>query len=69
MTHRAHELGLWLRFSTLNGHTANASLGWFQGYNMGSVDAVRLRWRAAIDAGVDFIATDQYEDIAPLLRR
>jgi len=69
LTARAHALGLWIRFSTLNGHTAKASLGWFQGYNMGSIDAVRLRWRAAIDAGVDFISTDQYEDFAALLSR
>lgn len=57
---RAHALGLWLRFYTLNGHEPN-DLGWTAGYNFGTLDAVRPRWQAAIDAGVDFIATDQYE--------
>ena len=57
---RAHTLGLWLRFYTLNGHAPNDA-GWTEGYNFGSPDAVGPRWRAAIAAGVDFIATDQYE--------
>ncbi len=57
---RAHALGLWLRFYTLNGHAPNDA-GWSEGYNFGSPDAVGPRWRAAIAAGVDFIATDQYE--------
>ena len=35
--------------------------GWTEGYNFGTLEAVRLRWRAAIEAGVDFIATDQDE--------
>ena len=57
---RAHALGLWLRFYTLNGHAPNDA-GWSESYNFGSPDAVGPRWRAAIAAGVDFIATDQYE--------
>lgn len=60
---RAHEVGLWLRFYTLNGHAPNDA-GWTDGYNFGSIDAVRTRWRAAVAAGVDFIATDQYEDFS-----
>jgi hypothetical protein len=50
----------------LNGHstTDGRRLGLSPGYNFGSLDAVRIRWRAAIDAGVDFIATDQYEDFS-----
>ena len=32
-------------------------------------DAVRARWQAAIAAGVDLIATDQYEELATLLSR
>jgi len=27
-----------------------------------------LRWRAAIRAGVDFIASDQYEDLSALVK-
>ena len=32
-----------------------------RGYDFGSLDAARLRWRAAIVDGVDYLATDQYE--------
>lgn len=66
---RAHAQGLWIRFYTLNGHAPAAALGWTASYNFGSLDRVRVRWRAAIDAGVDFTATDQYEDFARELRR
>ena len=30
--------------------------------------AVLIRWRAALKAGVDFIATDQYEDLAAVTK-
>jgi hypothetical protein len=63
---RAHSLGLWVRFYTLNGHPANGGEGWTESYNFGSIDAVRPRWRAAVAAGVDFIATDQYDGLAAL---
>ena len=59
---RAHERGLWVRFYTLNGHAPDGGEGWAASYNFGSADAVRARWRAAVNARVDFIATDQYED-------
>jgi glycerophosphoryl diester phosphodiesterase len=65
---QAHQRGLWVRFYTLNGHAAAAGRGWTTGYNFGSLAAVRLRWQAAIRAGVDLIATDQYEDFAAILR-
>src|SRR5262249_48043042 len=45
-----------------------SSRGWFHSYNFGSLDAARLRWHAAIRAGVDFVAVDQYEDFAGELR-
>ncbi len=67
VTH-AHAQGLWIRFYTINGHTAEDAKGWSPGYNFGSLIAARMRWRAAIDAGVDFIATDQYEEFASTLR-
>ena len=58
----AHGGGLWIRFYTLNGHDPNdTSGGWSAGYNFGSEAAARERWRAAIRAGVDFVAVDQYE--------
>jgi hypothetical protein len=64
----AHQRGLWIRFYTLNGHsTADGErLGLTPGYNFGSLDAARIRWHAAIAAGVDFIATDQYEEFAKI---
>lgn len=65
---RAHALGLWLRVYTLNGH-AGPGDGWTPSYNFGSPDAVALRWQAARRAGVDFIATDQYEAFAADARR
>jgi hypothetical protein len=68
LVRRAHELGLWIRFYTLNGHDANDE-GWGDGYNFGAVERAEERWQAAIGAGVDFVATDQYEAFAAVLRR
>lgn len=64
----AHTAGLWIRFYTLNGHSEadGERLGLTRTYNFGSLDAARVRWRAARDAGVDFIATDQYEEFAKI---
>ena len=62
-------MGLWLRFYTLNGHQADHGRGWTAGYNFGSIEAVRARWNAAIASGVDFIATDQYEELDILLTK
>jgi len=58
----AHHLGYFIRFYTINGHTGADALsrGYSGGYNTGSIDAARERWRAEIEAGVDLIATDQY---------
>jgi hypothetical protein len=61
---RAHAMQLWIRFYTLNGHSKEESQGWSEGYNFGSPAAVAKRWSAAIAAGVDFLATDQYEALA-----
>lgn len=64
---RAHRMGLWIRFYGLNGHDGEGD-GWSPGYNFGSLDAVRLRWRAAIANRVDFVASDQYEALAAELK-
>lgn len=64
---RAHAMGLWVRFYTLNGHAPGQGLGWTESYNFGSAAASRERLKAAVAAGVEFIATDQYEELAPLL--
>jgi hypothetical protein len=71
LVREAHDAGLWIRFYTLNGTTAAESQArlWTASYNFGSLDAVRTRWNAAIEAGVDFVATDQYEDFAHELHR
>jgi hypothetical protein len=64
----AHSLGFWIRFYTLDGFTPAESKGWDKNYNFGSRDAVEARWKAALDAGVDLIASDQYEDLAACMR-
>jgi hypothetical protein len=64
----AHDAGLWIRFYTLNGHDpADVSGGWSASYNFGSLAAAKERWQAAIKAGVDFVAVDQYEEFAKVL--
>ena len=68
IVNRAHALGYLVRFYTLNGHTTSEHPEWTASYNFGSFDAVRRRWEAAIGAGVDLVATDQYEDFAALLK-
>jgi hypothetical protein len=65
----AHQQGLLARFYTLNGHTASENRGWSATYNFGSRDAVRQRWTASIEAHVDLIATDQYEELADVIAR
>ncbi|MBZ5724709.1 MAG: hypothetical protein LAP87_06895 [Acidobacteriia bacterium] len=65
----AHRLGYWIRFYTLDGFPPAEDRGWGQDYNFGSRDAVMARWRAALRAGVNLIATDQYEDLAAMMRQ
>ena len=64
LTDHAHHLGYWIRFYTLDGFAPADDRGWGDGYNFGSRASVLIRWHAALKAGVDFIATDQYEDLA-----
>src|SRR4029078_10214576 len=56
---RAHAQNLWIRFYTLDGFL-NDGDGLTKSYDFGSDTAVTVRWRAAIEARVDFIATDPY---------
>jgi hypothetical protein len=65
---RAHAMNLWIRFYTLNGHPKEEGQGWGASYNFGSAESVSLRWKAAIGARADFIATDQYEALAAALQ-
>ena len=71
LVERAHANGLWIRFYTLDGATkAELSCnGWFHDYNFGALDAARVRWRAAIAAHVDYLASDQYELVAREIRQ
>lgn len=64
----AHHLGYWIRFYTLDGFPAGDQHGWDEGYNFGSREAVLARWKAALAAGVNFVATDQYEDLATMMK-
>lgn len=57
----------WIRFYTLDGFNAKQDRGYDPIYNFGSMRRVIPRWRAAISAGVDFIATDQYEALSGFL--
>jgi len=66
---RAHALDYWIRFYTLDGFRRADDRGWTASYNFGSLRAVASRWRAAQGAGVDFIATDQYEAFAEARRK
>jgi hypothetical protein len=70
LVEHAHQHGLWIRFYTLDGATEKEEScnGWFQSYNFGSLAAARIRWRAAKAAGVDYIASDQYELLGRFLR-
>jgi len=64
----AHHLGYWIRFYTLDGFTAADNQGWDKSYNFGSHAAVEARWKAAMAAGVDMIATDQYEALRAFMK-
>jgi hypothetical protein len=66
LVQRAHERGYWVRFHTLDGYPAAENAGYSPEYNFGGRADAAYRWRASIDAGVDFIATDQYEWFAEL---
>ena len=63
----AHGLGFWIRFYTLDGFAPDQDRGWGNAYNFGTKEAAALRWKAAIAAGVNLIATDQYEELAAVM--
>jgi hypothetical protein len=71
LVRHAHNHGLWIRFYTLDGATdkEESCNGWFRSYNFGSLQAAQARWTAAQQAGVDYIASDQYEELRALLRK
>jgi hypothetical protein len=68
LVRRAHTQGYWIRFYTLDGFRAEENAGFTASYNFGDRERATVRWRAAVNAGVDFVATDQYEQFAALRR-
>ena len=64
----AHKLGYWIRFYTLDGFAPDQDQGWGNTYNFGSLSAVLLRWQAALKAGVNLIASDQYESLREVIK-
>lgn len=65
---KTHGLGYWIRFYTTDGFTADENQGWDANYNFGSHTAVMARWKAELEAGVDLIASDQYELLAQFMK-
>jgi len=63
-----HSLGYLVGFYQINGFTEGQNQGWTPEYNFGSKDAALVRWNAAIASHADFISTDQYEDVAQVIR-
>jgi hypothetical protein len=59
---RSHQQGFHVRFYALNGHTASSGP-----YRFSNDAAARLRWRAAAEAGADWVATDEYAEIVAVL--
>jgi hypothetical protein len=70
LVQHAHTNQLWIRFYTLDGATTKdlSCNGWFHSYNFGSLSAAKERWKAAQTAGVDYVASDQYELLGATLR-
>jgi hypothetical protein len=64
----AHKQGYWIRFYTLDGFGPGEDKGWGSAYNFGTREAAALRWKAALAAGVNLIASDQYEDLARAMK-
>lgn len=66
----AHEKGLWLRFYTLDGAdpATMKTNGWFDNYNFGSLAAAQQRWKACLEAGVDYVASDEMEELSKTLK-
>ena len=64
----AHRFGYWIRFYTLDGFSATEDKGWGNGYNFGTRGAVLARWKAAVAAGVNLIASDQYEELRAVMK-
>ena len=63
-----HRLGYFVSFFCLDGYTPAEDQGWDKSYNFGSKEKVMPRWQALARAHVDFISTDQVEDVAKIIK-
>jgi len=66
----AHKMGYLVSFWVLDGADVETAKrqGWNPKYNFGSPEAAAARWKAILKAGADFISTDQYEEVAKLIK-
>jgi len=64
-----HRLGYFVAVYCLDGYTAAENQGWDKDYNFGSKEKVMPRWQAAVRAHVDFLSTDQMEDVAAVMKQ
>jgi hypothetical protein len=62
-----HKMGYLVSFYCLDGYTAGENQGWDKDYNFGSKETAMPRWKAAVRAKVDFISTDQYEELTKVI--
>lgn len=63
-----HRLGYLVGFYSINGFSDDQNQGWTAEFNFGSKESAMPRWKAALSAHADFIATDQYEELGKLVR-
>jgi len=65
-----HKLGYLVGFYCVDGFDSEAgkAQGWNAEYNFGSLQKANIRWRAAAKAGVDFVTTSQYEELAKVIK-
>lgn len=64
-----HRLGYFVSIYCLDGYSDAENQGWDKDYNFGSKEKVMPRWQAAVRAHVDFISTDQMEDVAAVIKK
>lgn len=69
LVQRGHANNLFVRFYTLDGFSAKQDKGFTASYNFGTERSAAVRWNAVVNAGVDFVATDQYEQFSSALKR
>jgi hypothetical protein len=63
-----HRMGYFVGFYCLDGFTDSENQGWDKEYNFGSKAEALARWQALTRAHVDFVSTDQVEDVAAVIK-